>query len=282
MSEIGFEKGFEDPASKCESNRLMEVFESDKARYEEYEELLLRRDQLCREAGSYATAYKAEFGDMLTENFKLKVECIKKKKTISYCRRRMNRGLPIDAERMNSEIDNEMKLYYMQLKELIAETKDAKEAGNVGQYRYNRAKKIYRRLAKLIHPDINKLTAENDDLKALWDRIVDAYHHSDIDELNDLEALVYKALEDLGADDFEPDFSNIEERIERVEQQINEILNTEPYIYGELLNDEEKKKEYIEQLKAEHADYEQYLVLLTNALDEMLREGGVKVVWKMN
>ena len=97
-------------------NSLM-IMENSKARSEEYEELLLRRDQLFRESGSYMTAYTQEFGDLITANFELKVECIKKKKTISYCRRRMNRGLAIDTTRMQAEIDQEMTLYYTQLRD---------------------------------------------------------------------------------------------------------------------------------------------------------------------
>ena len=42
-------------------------------RYEEYEELLLKRDQLFRVSGSYMTVYTQEFGDMITANFELKV-----------------------------------------------------------------------------------------------------------------------------------------------------------------------------------------------------------------
>ena len=93
------------------ANNSLAIIESDKKRSEEYEELLLKRDQLYRECGSYMTAYTQEFGDMITANFELKVECIKKKKTISYCRRRMNRGLAIDTTRMQAEIDQEMTLY---------------------------------------------------------------------------------------------------------------------------------------------------------------------------
>ncbi len=263
-------------------NDMIKVNAEERARYEEYEELLVRRDQLFKEAGSYMTAYTAEFGDLITANFELKVECIKKKKTISYCRRRMNRGLAIDAERMQTEIEQEMQLYYVQLKEMIADTETAKKAENVGQYRYGRAKKIYRRLAKLIHPDINKKTMENEKLKELWMRIVIAYRHSNIDELDDLEVLVRKAMEELGEDGFEVELSDIEERIERVERQINDIITTEPYTYGEMLEHEEKKTSYREQLLAEHDDYQQYLENLTKTLDDMLREGGVKIVWKMD
>lgn len=262
-------------------NSLM-IMENSKVRSEEYEELLLRRDQLFRESGSYMTAYTQEFGDLITANFELKVECIKKKKTISYCRRRMNRGLAIDTTRMQAEIDQEMTLYYTQLKEMLDDTERAKKAGTISEYRLSRAKKIYRRLTKILHPDINKKTAENKNLMELWTRIAEAYQKSDVDELDDLEVLVRRAMEEMGDDSFELNLDDIETRIERVENQINEILTTEPYIYGEILCDEEKKQAYKEQLQAEHDDYEQYLESLTKALDEMLREGGVTLVWQMN
>lgn len=262
-------------------NSLM-IMENSKASSDEYEELLLRRDQLFRESGSYMTAYTQEFGDLITANFELKVECIKKKKTISYCRRRMNRGLAIDTTRMQAEIDQEMTLYYTQLKEMLDDTERAKKAGTISEYRLSRAKKIYRRLTKILHPDINKKTAENENLMVLWTRIAEAYQKSDVDELDDLEVLVRRAMEEMGDDSFELNLDDIETRIERVENQINEILTTEPYIYGEILCDEEKKQAYKDQLQAEHDDYEQYLESLTKALDEMLREGGVTLIWQMN
>ena len=116
----------------------------------------------------------------------------------------------------------------------------------------------------------------------LWTRIAEAYQKSDVDELDDLEVLVHRTMEEMGDDSFELNLDDIETRIERLENQINEILTTEPYIYGEILCDEEKKQSYREQLQAEHDDYEQYLKSLTKALDEMLREGGVTLVWQMN
>lgn len=264
------------------AKKSLMTIENDNKRCEEYEELLLQRDQLFRECGSYMTAYTQVFGDLITANFELKVECIKKKKTISYCRRRMNRGLAIDTTRMQAEIDQEMTLYYTQLKEMSEDNERAKKAGTISEFRLNRAKKIYRRLTKLLHPDINKKTLENENLRELWERIAKAYQHSDADELDDLEVLVRRAMDDLGDDSFELNLDDIETRIERVENQINDILTTEPYIYGELLEDEEKKQAYREQLQAEHDDYEQYLESLTKTLDEMLREGGVTLVWQMN
>lgn len=249
---------------------------------DEYEELLARRDQLSKEAASLLISYTAEFGDLIRENFELKVECIKTKKMISYCRRRLNRGLKIDTDHMQKDIDKEMQLYYTLLKDMTDDIASAKKSKSVGTFRFERSKKIYRRLTKILHPDVNKKTMENEELRDLWERIMDAYNHSNVDDLEDLEFIVRKKLEELGDDGFEVDCDDLEERIERVERQINDIISTEPYIYKDLLADDEKKAEHKELLNAEHEDYEQYLKTLTNVLEETLKNGGTTIIWKMD
>ncbi len=264
------------------TNNALEIMESKEDKYREYEELLLRRDQLYRECGSLITAYTCEFGDQLARNFELKVECIKKKKAISYCLRRRNRGLTIDATRMHAEIEQEMTLYYEQLREMQEDSERAKKAGTISEFRLNKSKRIYRRLAKLLHPDINHRTMENERLRELWERIAEAYRLSDAEMLDDLEAMVRRAMDELGYEGSAPIPDDIEERIERIENQINRILTTEPYTYRELLSDEEKKQAYMERLISEQEDYEQYLENLTKKLEDILREGGATILWQMN
>ena len=247
-----------------------------------YEELLLQCDKLIKESGSILVAYMKEFGEMLVANFELKVECIKEKKRISYCRRRMNRGLAVDVEKMDSEIEKEMKLYIFQLNDMIEETEEAKNASHVSEYLLSRAKKIYRRLAKLLHPDINERTMEDAELKELWNRIAQAYRMSEVDELEDLELLVRKVMMERGVETFVVVCKDLEQRIERVERQINEILSTEPYTYRELLSDEARIQEYKNRLQEEHDDYERYLELLRKSLEEMLQGGGAKLQWRLD
>lgn len=263
-------------------NDLMGMPQDTQELYEEYEALLLRRDQLIRESGSYETRYLQEFGDMIADNFRLKIECIKTKKQISYCRRWMNRGLAIDVDAMKEEVEKEMELYNHQLQEMLEENEDAKKSKEIGSFQYNRAKKLYRKLAKLIHPDINSKTKESHQLQELWVRVEQAYMRSDVDALEDLEALTYKAMEELGDDSFEIDYNGIEDRIERLEGQINDILSTTPYTYGEILKDPDKKKAHKDALNDEKNDFEHYLKELKKTLEDMLKGGGLHMIWKMN
>lgn len=255
-------------------------FEED--RLDLYSDLLIRRDQLFKEAASLQIAYTREFGEQLIENFELKVECIRMKKNISYCRRMLNRGLQINVNAMNEAVDKEMALYKMQLADLKGEYRRSRESKPAGEYEYMRCKKIYRRLSKLIHPDVNAATGNNDELRDLWERITNAYHANDLEGLEELEVLVRRALEELGDEAFDMDIEDLEDRIERVETQINEIITTEPYTFSEILEDDEKKKSLHDQLSVEHSDYEEYLETLKKALNELLLGKGMNTTWEMN
>ncbi len=58
--------------------------------------------------------------------------------------------------------------------------------------------------------------------------------------------------------------------IESTEGMMDEILSAEPYTFRELVNDEEKRSVFKEQLQAEHEDYEQYLEMLTDRMKSVI------------
>lgn len=250
-------------------------------RFDEYAELLARRDQLFKDCHSIQLCYTKEFGGQLIENFELKLECIKLKKSISYCRRVLNRGQNINVNSMNEAVEQEMTLYKLQLGDMKRDLKAAENTTTVDAFRLSRSKKIYRRLSKLIHPDVNSKTETNDKLRELWERISEAYQHSNVDDLEDLEILVKIALEDLGDEGFELDLEDIEDRIERIEKQINDIVSSEPYIFGEILESKEKIESLHNQLYEEYKDYETYLETLKKALEELLIGNGFNTTWEL-
>ncbi|MBQ1488252.1 MAG: hypothetical protein IIZ41_05775 [Lachnospiraceae bacterium] len=59
---------------------------------EQYEEILVKRDQLLKEANSIKLAYHKEFGDLLLKAFEMKIAFIREKKRIRYAQAMVNRG----------------------------------------------------------------------------------------------------------------------------------------------------------------------------------------------
>ena len=86
-------------------------------------------------------------------------------------------------------------------------------------------------------------------------------------------------LEKLGDDGWEIAFDDIEERIERAEREINEILTTEPYTYRALLEDEEKKTIINNILKDRRATFIIGMIMLIGGLWLFVQNVYVSSPW---
>ena len=270
------------PACNKESSAYMELIKVKNASYGRYEELLLKRDQLYREAESILISYTKEFGELTAEVFSEKIECIRLKKAIAYCQAAINRGNAISIDDMHAYLDKSMAMYKAELKSMLTENENARNSKTSSIVDVQRAKKLYRKLAKLIHPDINPRTRELPELSDLWNRIVAAYHMNDPIELSELEVLTNKIIADLGLGAAEIDIPDIDDKIQRLEDEINEIITAEPYTYCELLNDAEAVKEKKDTFNKELEEYKAYHAELDGILEKLVGEKGARLTWIMN
>ena len=255
----------------------MDLIKSTDSKYEEYENLLLERDQITKEAGQIWTVYLQLFGKLITDNYEEKLECIKCEKTIAYYQNALNHGGVVDSAAMEKYMEQEMAEYYANLRRMLKDNEDANNAGTSTPYEVARAKTLYRRLAKLIHPDINPETDHSKELQELWQRILIAYHHNDVKELSELEVLVRKVLNDLGSEDVKVDIPDIEEKIDAIKSEIEEIKQTEPYSLRYLVEDEEAAEKKKAELREELETYQKYHKELNEVILQMLQSGGLKI-----
>lgn len=255
----------------------MDLIKSTDSKYEEYENLLLERDQITKEAGQIWTVYLQLFGKLITDNYEEKLECIKCKKTIAYYQNALNHGGVVDSAAMEKYMEQEMAEYYANLRRMLKENEDANNACTSTPYEVARAKTLYRRLAKLIHPDINPETDHSKELQELWQRILIAYHHNDVKELSELEVLVRKVLKELGSEDVKVDIPDIEEKIEALKSEIEGIKQTEPYCLRYLVEDEEAAEKKKTELREELETYQKYHKELNEVILKMLQTGGLKI-----
>lgn len=251
-------------------------------KYEEYEALLLERDQVSKESDQIWIVYMKNFGQLIAEAYEVKLDCIKCKKTIAYYQNAINHGGTVDADAMQEFLKREMAGYYANLKKMTEENARCHKAGSSTSYEAQRSKTLYRRLAKLIHPDINPETDQHQELRELWQRTVDAYHMNDIKALAELEVLVRKVLGDLGLGKINVQIPDIADRIEELRKEIELIRTTTPYTYLSLIEDsdavERKKKELTQELE----DYKAYREELRKVIDDLLAGGKITLLWHKN
>lgn len=250
-------------------------------RYAEYEDLLLRRDELKREAGSIRIEYVKEFGNLITELFHLEVDCIRLKKEISYAVASANRGETIDIDAMKEQISGEMSDYQKQLDDMIQENEACRDAKESTEENLMKVKRLYRTIAKQLHPDINPKTEDDSKLRELWTRVVAAYHALDLKEMEELSVLVTAALKAAGMEGTEIDIPDITEKIDQLKAEIEKIRTTDPYMYGELLNDRLSVADKKQELRDDIEEYKTYKNELTEKLDQILLKNGVQFKWEM-
>ena len=249
------------------------------ASYERYEELLLKKEKILKEAEDYRLLYDSVFGSLNTATYQAKVECIKKRKMVSYCQNITALGSSINRKELNDFVEKSMQDYKDTLSYLIG---DEKEKDQVKKYNtpssLKKIKALYRQIARLVHPDMNDNLKDDVIIQDLWNRTCIAYNCTNLDELEELEILVNRYLYSLKHLDFDADIPNVEEKIFRLNRKIDKILHTDPYQYKYILSDEKSIERKKEELYKELNDYHRYSDELDkqieefNILDEILEE----------
>ena len=249
---------------------------------EQYEELLVKRDQLQKEANSIRISYNKEFGDLLLQAFEMKIACIREKKRIAYAQAMVNRGESVDTDAVNALSDEEMTHYYMELKEMAEDMLLAKKCKKASDYEFEQSKKIYRRLAKMMHPDIHPEAMEIPELAELWEQIRSAYLANDPVKLGELEVLAAHLFSKHGIAEYNVEITDIEDKIADLEKQINSIIESEPYRLTDLLCNEERVHAKKTQLTVEIREYASYYQELQEIFAGLLSKGGFTLRWQMN
>ena len=208
------------------------------------------------------------FGDQITAGFKQKIACIERKKMLSYCMMYYNRGESVDTEKVQARIKTEMSEYQKQLDRMIEENEACRNAKSIPESDALRVKQIYRSIAKKLHPDLNPLTEQHEELAELWQRTAAAYR------CNDLKEIEEKALSALGEGKTEISIPDIDEKTEKLREEIEHIKTTDPYLFYRIFADENLIAEKKKALEYELKEYTDYRTQLEDELKKFIVEGG--------
>jgi len=251
----------------------MDIVPVENEEYQAYEDVLLRRDACQKEAQAAQVRYIREFGPLINESFQKEIDCIAKKKAISYYQAAANRGEKVDLKDLTAYLHETMEEYNEKLKSMLSDYETCKNAKVLPEEVAMQVKSLYKKIAKLIHPDMNPSLAGDETITDLWGQVVDAYQRNDLTLLQELEVLVNEALEKHGQEVEPVDIPDLKERTEKVEQEIQKIISTDPYLYKELLNDSRAVAEKKEALRQEIDNYASYGEELDEVLEGYMGEG---------
>ena len=242
------------------------------AKYDRYKELLLRKDALRKESFQYEIDYVREFGDLINECFEAKILCIEKKKIIAYVQKIINKGDKPNQADIDNFIEETMKDYYAQLKQMLEQNKAAKDSTRISAFTLKKIKNVYYRIAKLIHPDMNPALKDDKTIQDLWNRCVIAYECNNLKDIEEIEVLVNQYLESIDYKGNIVDIPDIDEKIFKLNEEIDDIINNDPYQYKYLLMDIDAVNEKKNNIKIETEDYNNY----AKQLDEVINKFSIE------
>ena len=123
--------------------------------YKRYVRLLLEKEKIVKTNFQVQQRFIELFGDLRLEMLKVEIEIAKIKKEMEYLVRKKNRNESYDLEEMDDFVNQAlegMKAQYERMKEEQAQLKNKKM---LSQEEVKEVKRLYRRLVKLVHPDLN-------------------------------------------------------------------------------------------------------------------------------
>lgn len=222
------------------------------------------------------TEYITKVGVYEYEVFEIDCNISRIKRKISMIQAAINLQAPIDLKLVEQELDKEFKDYMRQLEELEKEKDIAlflKKCEMLTTEEVTKLKKLYKALAKELHPDLNpNLTKEKSNL---WNRAVEAYEASNLGMLEILYDMILKEKAEEKNDNIVKDALNdkvlfYEKKLSSLINEIAKIKESFPFNQEANINDEQWVKERQEELKNSIIDKKTSLSELEEYLSMML------------
>lgn len=158
--------------------------------------------------------------------------------------------------------------YNLELEQLVNNIKNVSNYNMVSNEDARKVKKIFYKIAKLIHPDLNPSLIDRDDISNLWHRALFFYNNYDLEELEK----IYEASEVIVSNsNVEINYLDLEEKILKYKNKMMELRKAKPYSLNEYLVDEATIYLHKEKLNKDIESYIKYNEELLIEIDNMLR-----------
>lgn len=239
--------------------------------------LYLERDELLFViCVNIETAYLLEFGSLEYNVYKAECAVLRLKRKIDLFQAKINRQEKIVLSEIENLLDEEFKEYQEKLNEQMEKINDAlrrSKAKFLTDEENEELKKLYRKIVKVLHPDINpNITKE--EFKLLQNAI-EAYKNGDLKALRIISELIDKDLmlnqdRDLSYTLIK-DKERLEAFIKEMKEIIAEIKTNYPYNVKEIIENPSKLNQRKQELKETLEYYNELISIYKDRIEKMLR-----------
>ncbi|WP_286050118.1 hypothetical protein [Faecalibaculum rodentium] len=215
---------------------------------EEYTRLLLQKEKLQKECVQLDMEFDELFGPLILEEFQAQIELVRQKIELSLYIKAMNQGQDPDPEEIEKAVAQRTANWQKQLEEMAEYPESLKCRSIVPPEEMRQISRLYRKMVKMIHPDLHPELEHDPRIRELWDRLQTAYRLNALDEMEEIAVLIHQVLAD--SDTAPVQITDLTEKIEKLRQELHTITTTDPWLYSTWIYDTVK----IEKRRGEYQD----------------------------
>lgn len=239
--------------------------------------LLLERDELqfviCK---NIETEYMLKLGSIEYKAYKAQCAALRLKRKIELIQAKKNRHEKVIISAIEETLDSEFAEYQKQLNEQIDKMNDAlkrSKAEVLSNEDNKKFKKLYRKIVKALHPDINPDVSEAQ--VQLFDNAVSAYKNGDLNTLKIIGEMVGNSPLPEQHKDALTQLNEEKERLQNllkvIRDSIEQIKSKYPYTMKEIIEDEEQTEQKKKELENILSQYNELISIYKAKIEEMIR-----------
>lgn len=239
--------------------------------------LLLERDELrfviCK---NIETEYMLKLGSIEYKAYEAQCAALRLKRKIDLIQAKKNRQEKIIISAIEETLDEEFAEYQKQLDEQIDKVNAAikrSKAEVLSDEENKELKKLYRKIAKALHPDINPDVSEAQ--VQLFDNAVSAYKSGDLGTLRIISEMVgNNPLPEQHKDamtQLVEERERLEGLLESIRESIENIKSEYPYTMKDILEDTKKTEQKKQELESVIEQYNELISIYKAKIEEILR-----------
>lgn len=239
--------------------------------------LLLERDELqfviCK---NIETEYMLKLGSIEYKAYEAQCAALRLKRKIELIQAKKNRQEKVIISAIEETLDTEFAEYQKQLNEQIDKMNDAlkrSKAEVLSDEDNKKLKKLYRKIVKALHPDINPDVSETQ--VDLFDNAVQAYKNGDLGTLRIIGEMVGNSPLPEQHKDALTQLNEEKERLQNllkaIRDSIEQIKSEYPYTMKEIIEDEEQTEQKKKELENILSQYNELISIYKAKIEEMIR-----------
>ena len=239
--------------------------------------LLLERDELqfviCK---NIETEYMLKLGSIEYKAYEAQCAALRLKRKIELIQAKKNRQEKVIISAIEETLDTEFAEYQKQLNEQIDKMNDAlkrSKAEVLSDEDNKKLKKLYRKIVKALHPDINPDVSETQ--VDLFDNAVQAYKNGDLGTLRIIGEMVGNSPLPEQHKDALTQLNEEKERLQNllkaIRDSIEQIKSEYPYTMKEIIEDEEQTEQKKKELENILSQYNELISIYKAKIKEMIR-----------